>query len=157
MPSKLMRPPPIPLLGNTQLNTLTLGQANPRLLGAHNENVALARRELIVDGVLDVHDVEAAIVALAVRHHAHAPHVATARGHGDAARVELDVVGDFASGEVDLDGVVDADLGVWVADAVGTSVSVGLHNMRLFGGVGGWCAGGWWVKVLLGSQAITSP
>ena len=36
----------------------------------YSQDVRLARRELVVHRVLDVHNVEAAVVALAVRHHA---------------------------------------------------------------------------------------
>ena len=96
MTSKSIRPPPIPLLRNRQLDTLALGQRNPRLLAADDEDVGLAGGELVVDGVLDVHDVEAAVVALAVRDDADPAHVAATRRHGDDARVEADEVGDLA-------------------------------------------------------------
>jgi len=45
-------------------------------------------------------------------------HVATTSGHGDDTSVEVDEVSDLAGGEVDLDGVVDADGWVGVADTI---------------------------------------
>ena len=60
---------------------------------------------------------EAAVVALAVGDDTNTAHVATAGHHGNGTGVELDKVGDLAGGEVNLDGVVDLDRGVGVADA----------------------------------------
>jgi hypothetical protein len=45
-------------------------------------------------------------------------HVTTTNSHGDDTGVEADEVDDLASGNVNLDGVVDLDGGVGVADAV---------------------------------------
>lgn len=61
-------------------------------------------------------DVEASVVALAAGDDTHTAHIATARGHGDDAGVKLDEVGNLASGEINLDGIVDLDRWVWVAD-----------------------------------------
>ena len=96
VPSKSISPPPIPLLRNAQLHTLALRQRDPRLLAPDDEDVALARRELVVDRVLDVHDVEASVVTLAVRDDADTAHVAPAGRHGDHAGVEADEVFDLA-------------------------------------------------------------
>lgn len=63
-------------------------------------------------------DVETSVVALTVGDDTDTTHVATTGDHGDGASVELDEVLNLASGEVDLDGVVDLDEGVRVADAV---------------------------------------
>ena len=138
MPSNLNRSPAISLLGNgklhtsistspsqhvkagseetTYLDTLTLRQTDPRLLPPNHKHVALPRRKLIVNGILDMHNIEPSVVALPVRNHAHTTHVAAASRHGDDARVEVDEVCDLARREVDLDGVVDADGRVRVAD-----------------------------------------
>lgn len=56
----------VALLCDRELDTLALGQTDPRLLLADDENVALTGRELVVNSVLDVDDVEASIVALTV-------------------------------------------------------------------------------------------
>ena len=71
----------------------------------------------------EVDDVEASVVALAVRDDANTAHVAAARHHGDGARVELDRVGDLARGEVNLDRVVDLDGRVRVADPANISIA----------------------------------
>ena len=70
-----------------------------------------------------MHNIEASVVALPVRNHAHTTHVATTSRHGDDARVEVDEICDLAGREVDLDGVVDADAGVGVADTVFSCIS----------------------------------
>lgn len=107
----------VALLGDGQLDTLALGQGDPGLLGTDDEDVGLAGGEGVVNGVLDVDDVETTIVALTVGDDADTTHVTATGGHGDGAGVELDEVGDLAGGEVDLDGVVDLDGRVRVADA----------------------------------------
>lgn len=100
------------------LDTLALGQTDPRLLLSNDEDVALARGELVVYGILDVDDVEASVVTLPVSDDTNTAHVATTSSHGDDSGIELDEVQDLASGGVDLNGVVDLDGWVGVADAV---------------------------------------
>lgn len=107
----------VSLLGDGQFDTLTLWQRDPRLLGADDEDVVLARGEGVVNGVLDVDDVETTVVALTVGDDTDTAHVTTTSDHGNGASVELDEVGDLASGEVNLDGVIDLDQRVGVADA----------------------------------------
>lgn len=110
----------VTLLSNGQLDTLALGQGDPGLVLADDEDVALTGGEAVVDGVLDVDDVEATVVALTVGDDTNTAHVTTTSNHGDGASVELDEVGDLAGAQVDLDGVVDLDGGVRVADAART-------------------------------------
>lgn len=62
-------------------------------------------------------DVEASVVALTVGDDTDTTHVTTTGNHDDDTSVELDEVGNLASGEVDLDGVVDLDGWVGVADS----------------------------------------
>lgn len=57
------------------------------------------------------------VVTLTVGDDADTTHVATTGGHGNDTSVELDEVSDLASGNVNLDSVVDTDAWVWVADA----------------------------------------
>lgn len=108
----------VTLLSNGELDTLALGQGDPGLLLANDENVALTGGESVVNGVLDVDNVEASVVALTVGDDTNTAHVTTTSDHGDGASVELDEVGDLAGGKLDLDGVVDLDQGVRVTDAV---------------------------------------
>jgi hypothetical protein len=65
-----------------------------------------------------VDDVETTIVALTVSDDTNTTHVTTTGSHDDNTGVELDEVNDLASGNVNLDGVVDLDGRVGVADAV---------------------------------------
>ena len=100
------------------LDTLALGEGDPGLLLADDEDVALTGSERVVNGVLEVDDVETSIVALTVGDDTNTTHVTTTCDHGDNTSVELDEVGDLASGEVNLHGVVDLDSGVGVANAI---------------------------------------
>lgn len=114
----------VTLLSNGELDTLALGQRDPRLLVTNDENVALTGSEGVVNSVLDVDNVETTIVALTVGDDTNTTHVATTSDHGDGASVELDEVSDLAGGKVDLDGVVDLDRGVRVTDAKRYGVSL---------------------------------
>lgn len=103
----------------TYLDTLALGEGDPGLVLADDEDVGLAGSEGVVNGVLDVDDVETTIVTLTVSDNTNTTHVTTTSGHGDNTGVELDEVGDLASGNVNLDSVVDLDGRVGVTDAIG--------------------------------------
>jgi hypothetical protein len=85
---------------------------------SNNENVALTSGELIVNGILNVHDIEASVVPLTMRDNTNTTHVTTTSDHGNGASVELDEVGNLSSVQIDLDGVIDSDDGIRVADSV---------------------------------------
>lgn len=82
----------VTLLGNAELHTLALGERDPWLLTANDEDVSLTCGELVVNGVLDVDNVEASIVTLTVGDDTNTTHVATTGGHGDHTSVEADEV-----------------------------------------------------------------
>lgn len=103
---------------NTYLDTLALRQANPRLLMTNDEDVGLASSEGVVNSVLDVDNAETTIVTLTVSDGTNTTHVTTTSNHNDGTSIELDEVLDLASGEIDLDSVVDLDLRVGVADTI---------------------------------------
>jgi hypothetical protein len=107
----------VTLLGNGELDTLALGQGDPGLVLANDENVALAGSKAVVNGVLDVDNVEATIVTLTVGDDTNTTHVTTTSSHGNGTGVELDEVGDLSVGKVNLDSVVDLDQRIRVADA----------------------------------------
>jgi hypothetical protein len=88
----------VTLLGDGKLDTLALGEGDPGLLLADDEDVALTGGELVVNGVLDVDDVEATIVTLTVGDDTNTTHVTTTSGHGDHTSVEADEVLDLACG-----------------------------------------------------------
>lgn len=108
----------VTLLGNGELDSLALGQRNPGLVLANDENVALTGGEAVVDGVLDVDNVEATIVTLTVGDDTNTTHVATTGDHRNGTSVELDEVGDLAGGKINLDSIVDLDQGVRVSNAI---------------------------------------
>lgn len=108
----------VTLLRDGELDTLALGQGNPGLLLTDNENVGLAGGEGVVNSILDVDDGETTLVDLAVGDDTNTTHVTTTNSHGDNTGIEANEVGNLASGDVNLDGVVDLDGGIGVADAV---------------------------------------
>ena len=112
-----VRPAAVTLVGNGELDALTLGQRDPWLLLANDDNVGLTSGELVVNSILQVDNVEASVVAFTMADDTDTTHVATTSDHDDDTSVELDEVGDLASGEVNLDGVVDLDSWVRVADS----------------------------------------
>lgn len=139
----------VTLLSNAELDTLALGQGDPGLLSTDDEDVGLTGGEGVVNGVLEVDDVETTIVTLTVGDNTDTAHVTTTGNHGQVADLELDKVVDLASGKagnfvsilleipadarlilhlLDLDGVVDLDQRVRVADAIACKVS----NRRVF-------------------------
>jgi hypothetical protein len=75
------------------------------------------KQRLKLRHTLDVDDVETTVVALTVSDNTNTTHVTTTGSHDDSTGIELDEVNDLASGELDLDGVVDLDGRVGVTDA----------------------------------------
>jgi hypothetical protein len=117
-------PSAVSLLSNGELDTLALGEGDPWLLGADDEDVALTGSERVVYRILDVDDVETTVVALSVGDDTNTAHVTTTSGHSNNTSVELDEVGNLASGKVDLHGVVDSDGWVGVTDTKRPHVSI---------------------------------
>ena len=68
-------------------------------------------------------NVETSVVSLTVGDDTNATHVTTASDHDNDSSVELDEVGDLASSKVDLDGIIDLDGRVGVADPVPFSIT----------------------------------
>jgi len=112
-----MRTSAISLLCNGKLDTLALWQRDPWLLGTDNKDVVLSGSERVVYGILDVNNVESSIVTLSMSDDTNTTHVATTSNHGNDTSVELDVVGDLAGSEVDLNCVVDLDGWIRVTDS----------------------------------------
>jgi hypothetical protein len=103
------------------LDTLALGEGDEGVLDvctlANDEGVRETSGEDGAVGVLDLDNIEGARVALTVEENADTASVTTLGDHDGVASLELDVVDDLASGEVNLDGVVDLDQGVRVAES----------------------------------------
>lgn len=64
-----------------------------------------------------MHDIKSSNVLLPVHDDTCSAHVTPTSDHNNVAGVELDIIGDFALLEVELDCVVDPDQGVGVADS----------------------------------------
>ena len=101
----------------TNLDTLALWQTNPRLLTPNDKDVALTSSELVVDGVLDMYNVEATVVTLTMRDNAHTTHVSSTGDHGNDTSVEADEVCDLSRSQVNLDRVVDTNGWIRIANA----------------------------------------
>ncbi|KAL2291659.1 hypothetical protein FJTKL_11881 [Diaporthe vaccinii] len=113
----------ITLLSDGKLDTLALGQGDPGLLSTNDEDVGLPGGEGVVNGILNVDNVETTIVTLTVGDDTNTTHVTTTSDHGQVTNLELDKVVNLASGQAAVHGVVDLDERVRVADAVAEQVS----------------------------------
>jgi hypothetical protein len=80
-------------------------------------HVVLSCRELIVNCILDVNNVETTVVTFPVCDDTDTTHVTTTCGHSNGARIELDKVGDLARCQINLHRVIDLDGGIAVANA----------------------------------------
>lgn len=83
-------------------------------------------------------DVETTLVVLAVGNSTHTTQVTATGDHDKLTVLELNKLGDLASGEIDLDGIVDLDKRVGVADGaaivgnqVGDALLAGLNAANL--------------------------
>lgn len=121
----------VTFFSNGQLDTLTLWQGDVWLtLFTDNENVVQSGDESVVQGVLDVNQVETTIVSFLVNDGTDTTQVTTTGDVDQLTNVELDVVSDLTGSQVDLDGVIDLDVWVWVSDS-STIVSDNVWNTLL--------------------------
>mmetsp|Transcript_41126 Transcript_41126/g.108648 ORF Transcript_41126/g.108648 Transcript_41126/m.108648 type:complete len:229 (-) Transcript_41126:569-1255(-) len=115
------------LLHDGHLDTLPLGQRNQRLGALANDKyVAQTSSEDMTSRVLDVNDVKAALVALTRDDDTDAASVLAAADHGKVASLKLDEIVHLARLQVELDGVVDGNQRVGVADRA----AVVSHDVR---------------------------
>jgi hypothetical protein len=105
------------LLDDRSLDTLVRGDRDERgVTLTDDEDVVKAGGELLTDGILNVDDLVASVMLLSALNDTDATQVVSAGDHAEVSNIELDGVGDLAGGEVDLDGIVDLDVRVGVAD-----------------------------------------
>jgi hypothetical protein len=107
----LLGQPAVALLGNGQLDTLALGQGHERLalVGANQENVGQTGGKGVAHRVLDVDNVKATQVALALGDVPDTARVAAASHHDLRANGKLDVADRACSLKIQLDRVVHLD------------------------------------------------
>jgi len=119
-------------LSDGKTDSLALGEGDVRLVGlADHKHVAQTGGHGVVRGILDVNDLKGSRVLLPVGDGAYTSQVTASSNHAQVTAVEFDVVGYLAGGDVDLDGVVDLDKRVWVADGasvVGAEVRYSLGS-----------------------------
>jgi hypothetical protein len=105
------------LVQDVVLDTLALRERHERGGSlADDEHVVTAGGEGVSGSILDVNDVEATRVLLTVLEHADATQVTATSDHHLVSGLVADLIHDLASLEVDLDGVVQVDGRVRVAD-----------------------------------------
>lgn len=109
------------------LDTLALRQTDPWLLLSNDEDIGFTSGKGVVNGILDVDDVETTIVALTMGDDTNTSHVTTTGSHGNGTSVELDEVSDLASSQIDLYSVVDLDSRVRVTDPIITQKKICQH------------------------------
>jgi len=109
--------PLVTLLGDRHADAFALGERHPRLGAlADGEDVIQPGGERMSGGILDVNDVEGSGMSLTVHDDADSPQVTTSSHHANVAGLELDEVGDFARGDVDLDAILSFDQRIGVSD-----------------------------------------
>lgn len=111
------------LILKAYLHTLALWQTDPWLLPPNDEDVTLPCSKRVVYSIFDVDDIETTIVAFSVGNHTDTTHVATTSCHGDDTGIEADEIGNFASGQVNLDCVIDLDRRVRITDPTAPNIS----------------------------------
>lgn len=129
----------ITLLGNGELDTLSLGEGDPRLVALTNdENVGEASSEGLVTAVLQVDDVETTGMAFTVSDNTNATHAVTTGDDGDVSSLELGESVDLAGLQVQANSVVDLDEGIGEADGAtvvgnneGDGLGTNLHLLDL--------------------------
>lgn len=105
------------LLLRRKLDSTTTGEGDEGLLArANSEDVLLTSSEGLASKILNIDNSVRARVLLDGLEKTNTTQVVTASDHDEVTETILDVVLDLSSGEVDLDGVVDLDVRVGVAD-----------------------------------------
>jgi hypothetical protein len=122
LPGFTLTPALVTLLGNRQLDTTSLGDGDPglRVGGSNGEDVVHPGREVSSQSVTDVANVESTSVLLTSDQSTNTTLVTTTSHHAGDASVEVDVLLQLASLDVEANGVTDTDERVGVSD--GTAV-----------------------------------
>ena len=111
----------ITFFSNRELDTLTLGERDPRLSTLTNsEDVGDTSSKDTVKSVLDVNNFKATNVTFTVNELTNTTNVTTTSNHDNVTDVELDEIFNLASFEVEADGVVSLDQRIRVTD--GTTI-----------------------------------
>jgi len=87
----------------------------------------------VADGILNVDNVEGARVTLTVDDGTNSPQVTAASDHAQVARIELDEVHNLVAGNVQLNGIVNLDQGIRVANS--TAIMCGQEGDTLRSGL----------------------
>lgn len=128
--------PNVSLLCDGELDTLASGQGHIGLVTLSNDKyVALTGGEGVTVGVLNVDNVEGTRMLLLGYDDSNSAGVTTTSDHAQVSIIEGNDIHDFASGQIQLDGIVDLDDGIGVPDGPTVSgVQMGYHSLAsLFG------------------------
>ena len=117
------------VLDDGQLDAITLGEGDQRLLALTNdEDVGQSGGKGSAELVSQVDNLVVSGVLLSVSDDTNTADGVTPSDHGDVAVLKLDEVEDLASGNINLDGVVDLDLGIRELEGSGI-VSDGIRHL----------------------------
>ena len=98
------------------LDTLALWQTDPRLLVSNDKHIGFTCGERVVNGILDVYNIEATVVAFSMSDDTHTTHVTTTSHHSDDTSIEANEVRDFSRRKIKFDGIVDLDGWIGIAN-----------------------------------------
>jgi len=144
------------LLENVVTDTLALGEGDVSivLLASNAEHVGNASGEAAALRVLNMHNLEGSNVLLTTSDDTNTALILTTGDHSSGSILELDVVGGFASGNVDLDSIVGLGAGVRVTDS---AAIVGGQAWHALGAPGELLHAAELVLHLLGELLVVQP
>lgn len=107
----------ISLFSNGEADTLSTGKRNPWFVAfANNKNVREAGGKAVAIGIFHMNHIKRTGVSLSVGDHTNSSQVGTSGHHAQVTSVKLDEISNFASLQINLNGVVHLDEGVRVAN-----------------------------------------
>lgn len=77
------------------LDSFALGQAYPGFIASDYEDVGFPRCKRIINSILDMHNIEASVMTLAVRDHSNTTHVTSTGDHSDNTSIESNEIGNL--------------------------------------------------------------
>jgi len=117
------------IFDNGELNTITLGERDHRLIAlTEDENVGQSSGKGSTNLVSEMDDLIVSGVLLSGCDNTNSTNAVTASNHGNVSDIELSDIQNLTSGNVNLHGIVNLDL--WIRELEGSSImSDGIRNL----------------------------
>lgn len=107
----------VALLGNSQLDTLSLGKTDPGLGAFTNDkDIRKTSGKGVVTAILKVDNIKTSRMTLTVSNSTNTTHIVSTGDHGNVSNLELDKGLDLSSFNVDTNAVVRANKGIGITD-----------------------------------------